>query len=353
MLRAAAVLAVVLYHLPVLFPDLRAARWATPAPLYFGYAGVDLFFVISGFIVMHVTQGEHGGARQFLAKRLLRILPLYWAVSTLILIVWLVMPSLVPFRGVSASIFVLDSYLLIPGRERPMLGVGWTLQHEIQFYGLMAVLLALRIRRFAAPALLAIFAGAVVLRVVVDPDLAFWDGKLLSLYSIQFALGVIAYGVNRSWRVGPAWLLILAGVAGFVATGAIVMPLMPPDREVPVIAAGAFGLVRALGFGMSAFLILLGALNLEPTTASTSRLQRWPAAIGDASYMIYLTHNVVLQALALITHRLPEAALVMIGAVCLALAVVVATGLIGHHYLERPLMWLLERRVLPRLVKRR
>lgn len=353
-LRAIAVLMVALYHLTTLFPEPLAARWAIPGPLYFGYAGVDLFFVISGFIIMHVTRREPVDVGAFALKRIFRILPLYWGVTALLIGVWALHPAMVPIRADTPGQFFVESFLLVPTRERPLLGVGWTLEHEFQFYILVALLLVLGWRRLTLPFLMALFAGAVMLRVILDPHLAWWDWKIFSLYALEFGLGVIAYQFNARWKITRPWPLVLLAVAGFVVTSTLVTPLMDPDREVDVVARGAFGLLRVIGFGMSSFCLVLGALNSGIDEAPPS----WPGrrlliAIGDASYVIYLTHNLVLQFIAQITRHFAQPALVAVvgGAVALAAIVIVGVGL--HRLVERPMLRFFEDRLIPMLIGRR
>jgi exopolysaccharide production protein ExoZ len=355
LLRAIAVLMVVVYHLTVLYPDPRAARWAVPAPLYSGYAGVDLFFIVSGFIISHVTRRDPFDPVEFGLKRVIRILPLYWLVTTLILGIWFVRPALVNIRADSVWRYVVDSYLLLPTPERPLLGVGWTLQHEFQFYALMALLLAFGARRLAIPVLMALFAIGVALRVFIDPRAElFWDWKVFSLYSFQFALGIAAYHINARWRLHRPWLLTLCGAALFVATSSIATPLMNAEREVTVVTAGAFGLIRAVGYGIAAFVLALGVLNLRGAyTLDASPAGRAALLVGDASFSIYLFHNLVLQALALGTRRLPAdpptAAIVAVAAI----GVVVVSGIIVHRTIERPLLGYLEAHVVSKLLGHR
>jgi len=352
-LRAIAVIIVVAYHLTVLFPNPHEARWAVPAPLYFGYAGVDLFFVLSGFIITHVTRRDPFDPREFAAKRVVRILPLYWLVTTIILALWLIRPGMVDIRADSALRYIVDSYLLLPTPERPLLGVGWTLEHEFQFYALIGILLTLGMRRFAVPALLILFAIGIALHVVIDPDSAqFWDWKLFSLYSFQFALGIIAYRINQRWRLRHAWVGIAAGVILFIATAWIATPLMNQEREVTVVAAGAFGLVRTIGYGVASFVLTLGVLAL-PAAQDMERtaVGRSVMLIGDASFSIYLFHNLVLQTIALVTRRMSVDA--AFAAAIAAMIIVILSGIALHRLLERPLLKYLEARIMPTLLGHR
>ncbi|WP_340318201.1 acyltransferase family protein [Rhizorhabdus argentea] len=353
-LRAVAVLMVAFYHLTVLFREPHAARWAIPGPLYFGYAGVDLFFLISGFIIAYVVRSDFVDVRVFALKRMFRILPLYWLVTTVILIMSLLSPAHIAIRANSFGRFLLDSYLLLPTPERPLLGVGWTLQHEFQFYALVALLLLLGGKRFLVPALLAIFAAAVVLRVFVDPRAElFWDWKLLSLYSFEFALGVICYQINTSWEIRGGWVLIMIGIIGFIGTSAVITPLMGHEREVSVVAKGPFGLGRCVGFGLASFAILIGTLNLRFKDSEGFRgIRRGLLEIGNASFVIYLTHNLVIQLIATVSRKLPQTTPFIIAFILATVLMIATVGIVIHRRLEKPMLQFFETWVIPRIAGR-
>ncbi|WP_297507751.1 acyltransferase [uncultured Caulobacter sp.] len=131
-----------------------------------GARGVDIFFTISGFVMFVSSKRLSGisGIKTFCEKRAIRILPLYWFVTTLKLAIMIVVPGVALHSSIEA-VYVLKSYLLIPsenveGNVEPLLGVGWTLILEFFFYGVFAIgLLARRkILEFCSIVLLAFFA---------------------------------------------------------------------------------------------------------------------------------------------------------------------------------------------------
>ena len=114
-----------------------------PAFALYGLAGVDMFFVLSGFIMVAVA-GRNIGPIRFLWRRAARIYPTYWLVSLAVLALAIVAPALVD-SSVIAPISLWRSFLLVPGETVPLLAVGWTLVHEMYFYLVFAIFLALRL----------------------------------------------------------------------------------------------------------------------------------------------------------------------------------------------------------------
>ena len=130
-----------------------------PFTLY-GISGVDLFFVLSGFIMVAVA-GRDIGPIEFLWRRATRIYPTYWLVSLAVLAVAIVAPTIVN-SSIQVPISLWRSFLLIPDRTLPLLAVGWTLVHEMYFYLVFAIILALRI-----PILAGLIGWGVIVLVIV------------------------------------------------------------------------------------------------------------------------------------------------------------------------------------------
>ncbi|HFB54901.1 MAG TPA: acyltransferase, partial [Hellea balneolensis] len=147
-LRGFAALLVVLSHLLIIeqkySPDHILGQWAE-----FGMVGVDLFFVISGFIMVYVTRvnmpPRPRTSLKFLFARFTRIYPLYWVISAALLAVYVWRPELV-FSSQPEPPHILKSFLLWPDTLPPLLAVGWTLIHELGFYLVFAFFLLFRAR---------------------------------------------------------------------------------------------------------------------------------------------------------------------------------------------------------------
>jgi peptidoglycan/LPS O-acetylase OafA/YrhL len=167
LLRAVAALLVLLYHLATMGVYGWIAADGSPLlPLGFfaaiGFAGVDLFFVISG-VVMVVTCfdrfGQPGEAIAFLKRRIVRIYPLYWIVTAAVLALCWLRPELAA-RDKTGAAAILASLVLWPQTDFPIVAVGWTLVYEMYFYLVFAVIIAAPRRML--PPLLAAWAAATV-----------------------------------------------------------------------------------------------------------------------------------------------------------------------------------------------
>src|SRR5215467_252489 len=140
-LRALAAVLVTICHAQAEIAKIGglASAWPPAALANLAGFGVDLFFVISGFIMVYSTDqlfGTAHGPMEFLKRRLLRIVPLYWIVTSLYLALTLLIPEFA--KGYPAG-FLIASYLFIPaarpdGVIEPLVGQGWTLNYEMLFY---------------------------------------------------------------------------------------------------------------------------------------------------------------------------------------------------------------------------
>ena len=303
-LRAVAALAVVLFH----------CNWTGIASF-----GVELFFVLSGFIICHAAAVD---PEWFLLKRAFRVIPLYWTATLGIFAVALAVPALVPSTVPSLD-NLLRSLLFVPylradGESFPLLFLGWTLNYEAFFYAVFALALALGGRR--APLLaLAMLGGAILAR----PWLAglgfafeFWTSPIL----LNFICGIFAWYVWRlaghGLRSAPA---VLAGPVAIACLAAFVFGLGPR-------LGGAFPWNGALGV-----VLLLALLRLDGAV-------RWPAwllLIGDASYSLYLLHPYVLELFNRLIHPFgPDPLGIAVTSVAVLLAIGVAIA--SFRLLERP-----------------
>src|SRR3990167_499256 len=141
-LRAIAAMMVVFFHIAGL--EMRYFHCMALSPYFtdLGNAGVDIFFVISGFIMVQVTQGKFQNKfeiNKFFLNRIKRIYPLYWFYSLLVVLAIFIYPHISSHKWSVDGL--IKSFLLIPQQGDPYLIVGWTLIHEMYFYITMILLL--------------------------------------------------------------------------------------------------------------------------------------------------------------------------------------------------------------------
>ncbi len=295
-------------------PGQSPYRWIDAVPLE---AGVDLFFVISGFVMVWASWESFGQARAvlpFVGRRLLRIVPLYWLLSAATVAVALAAPGAVSDGLRDGWGYVAASFGFLPWRRadgfvQPVLRLGWTLEYEMLFYALVACALPLP-RRIALAGLLAalvvlVAAGQGVAFTAVP--LAFWTDPIVA----EFALGVaIAILARRGWQagwIGPAVLL-----------ASLILAALAPNET-----------ARALVRGVPAALLVFCAL-------SWNTLPRWLVLLGDASYALYLVHPFPMRVLRVLTMRLHLVSVPLYLAATMAACLLFAVAL--HWLVEQPVL---------------
>ena len=295
--------------------QFRAIPWS---------AGVDIFFVISGFVMTYLTQGQFGRAgasRTFLVRRIIRIAPPYWLFTMLMVATVLLFGGHVKNTTLDPAVAV-TSFLFIPwpradGQLNPLLSQGWTLNYEAFFY--LAFASALFFRR-GLWWLVAAFLLLASLHFTI-PDawfaLKFWTNPIILEFVGGIGLGLLFL---RGWRLpfwgGPALAAVAAAV--FIGTGA-----MEP------------GLVRRIvHIGLPA-LLLCASLALAQEPRSTGPLRRALVAGGDSSYTLYLSHTFTLNA-ALLAWRAAGADMPIVAMIAAIILSIAAAALI-YRRIERPM----------------
>lgn len=242
----------------------------------FGHAGVDFFFVLSGFIILFAhwdDVGEPAALPRYAERRCTRIFPLYWPV----LAVYFAL-ALFGSRALRPGAeTVLANVFLLPTAESPIVGVAWTLQHEMLFYVLFASLLVSRALGSVLLAAWVTWVLATIFGVLEGPEHGL--GRVgLSSYNLQFVLGMAAAWVARRARVPAPRVLTFLGASAFFAIG------IAESRGV----VDGYGDAARLLYGLAAWLFVVGIVEGERTHGS--RVPRLLAVLGKASYSIYLVH---------------------------------------------------------------
>lgn len=326
-LRGIAALMVVLTHIAH-----KGQQYGTGSLNWFhvGGNGVDLFFIISGFIMCVTTHNKKITLLNFLLHRVIRIIPLYWVLSLAALIVFLIVPHMVNSSGGKTGI--IQSFFLIPDGVKFLIQNGWTLSYEFYYYLIFAVFIFLtdvRSMRYVG-VLLTILVLSVMGQVLkpATPLPAF----LLNNMLLEFLLGVLGFVIISNVRLGQvsAYLMIILGVAWVTYNNVYGAPEL------------LFG--KVVNSGLPMFLIFLGSLTLEPWFATCKGwLVRAFEQVGNSSYSLYLIHPFVLSPVALILKKLGVLNSGVFTAALLSCSVI--SGLIIYRFIENPLGRLAKMRV--------
>ncbi|MCA8899785.1 MAG: acyltransferase [Hyphomonas sp.] len=336
-LRAFAALIVALEHVfheldPVLGTHLFGNMW------FDLQSGVDLFFVLSGFIIVYVTRDWFGNAsfrNTFLYRRITRIAPIYWVYTTLMLGVIVLAPQLTTVQ--TSPLHTLASYLFVPwpfptGGIGPILGVGWTLLYEMMFYVCFAFVVGMRMWR-AIGTLALLFGSLVLLRIAFFPNmpflLSYWSNPII----LEFLAGAVIGGLYLQFGKRLHW-----GVAaGLVAFAFFWLVLA---KQVPAFEAQE----RIFREGVPAAIILFA---LTFGTKSLPANLSWPkplVQLGDASYSLYLSHFFSIGLTLAIAGKLGIMGwfppIVWIGVL---MAACITVGMVSYLLIEKPVMNLARR----------
>lgn len=289
-------------------------------------AGVDLFFAISGFVMVISSArlfAAEGGRGVFIRRRLARIVPVYWVATTLFLLTLAMVPGAVQSAGFSLPDIV-KSYLFVPFRRadsgliQPAYGLGWTLNYEMFFYALFALALAWPAGR-AVGAVVCVLAGVVgaglVLPVEAAP-LVFWSDPIV----LEFAFGaLVGLGYLKGLRL-PTWAALSLAGAGLAAffwlNGGGLMPV---------------GWQRPLLAGLPLAAVLAGLALMRGGAGGGMRPL---ALLGDASYALYLFHPMAIRVLSALWGRAGLA--VDWGFILAALGLSAAVSIVIFRLFERP-----------------
>lgn len=291
-----------------------------------GATGVDIFFVLSGFVMVYSSTkllNVPGGWKTFAQRRIIRIVPMYWLATSLKLIVMLLATGLI-LHAQGDVAYLIASYLFLPARDSagtvsPLLGVGWTLYFEMFFYTLFTAALFLRVNIYK-------FIGCILI-----------------------PLGLCGFLYQRSWPAAFFYLTNLRVLEFFygmlIARICLTKKHLPASVALPLMAAGIAGLLMSwpqshhlyrVAVGLSAAALIYATASLEDRL---TRIPRVVLYLADASYVIYLFHPLVAPAAPLLLMKLhfihPWLSVVI--SVFIGLAV----GSLIHSFIEAPVTrWL-------------
>lgn len=323
-LRGLAALAVVMHH--ALEHSNGAARPFSPDWLTtVGAAGVDLFFVISGFIMVWSTFPEGRAplrSATFLYRRVARIYPLYWVTCTAML-------ALVAMGFLRSHSFtgaeIARSFALLP--PATLIGVAWTLVYEMWFYILFTVLLASGSRRIVIVGVPGLLLCGAALATFLPPGPA--RDFLLSPLPLEFCYGIGLAVVGRRLIESPLSRVPALALAALALAAMCLAAALVPHSTTAELPAAA----RVVAWGLPAVVMVGLSLPWRAGGRTGAALSR----LGDASYALYLSHVFVMIGYGRLLKIPAFAALPQAPAVLAICALSIACGIAFHIACERPL----------------
>ena len=334
---------VVLFHLMTI-EQKYGGDSILPGIMSVGLGGVDLFFVISGFVMTTILQGKFGkllNAKRFLLRRLTRIYPMYWIYTFIVLAVFLFKPNWVNSSG-GGKFKLIHSVFLLPSTTLPVLIVGWSLIFEIYFYLVLTLLIFLPQRWYKSALVfwaISIALGSFIYSESPSPIVQL----LISPLSLEFIVGccialVLSRQGNRTLPFSESqkkrlFLLFQFGI--FFSFIFLITSYGLYKKHTGLIFPEDW--IRILIFGLPAGLVLTSLVCIEKMHGW--RMPKILIIIGDASYSIYLSHILVMSALGRIWNafhfggyynNLVALPLIFVGSIL--------TGWVSYIILEKPIL---------------
>lgn len=300
--------------------------------------GVDVFFIISGFIIYYssVSRDEYLlDVRRFAYLRVVRVVPLYYVFTTIYLLTAVISPKTLN-KGVNGIGHIISSYLFLPypnpeGALAPLLALGWTLNYEMQFYLLFGLLLFVVPARCLGISIIGALFSISIIGKIIDPDpispLHFFTNSII----IEFGMGVALAMAYQ--RIGKSFANAGAAIVCFAVGFGLLLWLNTPPLP--------FDVGRFITAGLPAALIVGAGVLLWPADRE-DRLPGVLVELGNSSYSLYLSHRFVQRPLQIaFTQLLPAGAWVGWAYVGCAVVAAISAGHVVYLLLERPLLrWL-------------
>lgn len=304
-LRAIAAILVVAFHSVIAAKSYKLSTDFFLNVDIWGAAGVDIFFIISGFIMVYIQSKKKKKPFEFMADRAERIIPLYWVLTFGIASLLIILPQ--AFRELQISTeFFLKSLFFISYFDNihPILYVGWTLEYEMLFYVIFAITL------FAKNLNVSVLISVIALSILVYLG--------LNNIVIEFIYGMLAGLFFNKFKIQLSNKIVLIPiVSGFI------LLIVNINSHLP----------RSINWGIPSLLVFIGFLYLKPIKNKILTI------LGNASYSIYLVQVFSIPICYKVFSKLPILNILFINElyVIVCCGVSVISGVLLHLMIEKPL----------------
>jgi exopolysaccharide production protein ExoZ len=248
----------------------------------FGEIGVDIFFIISGFIMYFIYQRKIIQPIEFIYHRIIRIMPLYWLLTLIALFIYLIIPEKVNSSG--GVTFIVESFFLIPVEGKFLIQNGWTLTYEFLFYFIFMIALIIKDIRivFFIILILSIFG------YLLNFDNIYYN-YLTNNILLEFLLGIVSFRIYVILKDSENYILFSLG---FILFGIILLSLFINNDFIKN--------YRIIYYGIPSFFFFIGILLLEKKMINIKSI----LFLGNSSYSLYLIHPFVLAGFSLVYLKL-------------------------------------------------
>ena len=338
--RGLAASAVLLCHCDMILEEMFSQRLLGNI-FSFGGAGVDFFFVLSGFIIFYIHAKDieqPTKAKAFAIKRLIRVYPLYWLVLGLKMVSsWV--SGYDPALKTRTAIEVIKAITLFPQDKTLIasgfLGVSWTLSFEVFFYFVFGLAIVFP-RKIILPIVglwLSISLANLIGILPLDPNsllYSFWFSPL----NLEFALGCLAAYLLRRYQFSHGLFILSFGL--FLVSVSIALDIYTSTRNLPSLTKH----LSVLFYGIPCWVLIMGSVTLE--SEKTIHIAPVFSAVGNASYSIYLMHGFFISNLAKLIPKYSPTILNnsilfnLTGVLCSVISMLLCYGV--YCYIEQPML---------------
>ncbi len=320
-LRFLAAILVVFFHIHMHYRETEVSLMGDFFRL--GSNGVDIFFVLSGFIIFYTLKGTSNTPLRFILKRSFRILPSYWLLLLLPTIALQILGFSDKHPELMETPSLIQAILLTPNHQQ--IGPSWTLSYELFFY--LIVFISLIFRSYGKLMFL-LFLLPLLTLIQIIPDiegLSFFQNPI----SLEFLMGIIVFKLSEQQTLPKVQSYIILGIS---TTLFIVNGLYSKFAfvNIPVLCD------RAIQFGIPSLGIVYSLICIERN--SKVRLPSWILTLGAASYSLYLTHAFVVSYTDKIAFKLSDNPLIINLISISGVAIATFISVLAYKLIEYPVI---------------
>lgn len=339
-LRGVAALMVFFHH----FTPYLAKFYPGAKILGFGASGVDIFFVLSGFIMVSTTQGGNSSGFEFIWNRFSRVAPLYWLVTMIMVALYVIGFKPVGLVNLDSS-YIFKSILFVPfvrnDKLEPIVAPGWTLNYEMFFYALFAAglfLISGKRRYWALISTICLISLLGVMDAFSNFYLRYYANPIILDFAFGMLIGIFFSRARLGFNVNSS-LIASAGLIVFAVTIIVAVEIVAlsggPRLEY---IRGA----RPMTWGVAGAALVFAASLLDRFGWSVR--SGFLTEIGNASFSLYLIHSLVLHAASKVAERMALGGVSYVGLVFIVgLSLTLFISFMLFRYFEVPSNKLLRR----------